>query len=47
MENSERISEAKEATEAIELLGKYLKLQAQIKNPTRFGMIEARMQNIC
>ncbi len=41
MENSERISEAKEAKEAIELLEKYFKLQAQVNNPTRFGMIEA------
>ena len=41
MENFERISEAKEAKGAIELLEKYLKLQAQIDNPTRFGMIDA------
>ena len=41
MENSERISETKEAKEAIELLEKYFKLQAQINNPTRFGMIDA------
>lgn len=41
MENSERISETKEAKEAIELLEKYFKLQAQINNPTRFSMIDA------
>lgn len=41
MENSERISETKEEKEAIELLEKYFKLQAQINNPTRFGMIDA------
>ena len=41
MENSERLSETKEAKEAIELLEKYFKLQAQIDKPTRFGMIEA------
>lgn len=41
MENSERISETKEAKEAIELLEKYFKLQDQINNPTRFGIIEA------
>jgi len=41
MENSERISETKEEKEAIELLEKYFKLQAQINNPTRFGMINA------
>lgn len=41
MENSERISETKEAKEVIELLEKYFKLQAQINNPTRFGMIDA------
>lgn len=41
MENSERISETKETKEAIELLEKYFKLQAQINNPTRFGMIDA------
>jgi len=41
MKNFEKISEAKEAKEIIELLEKYFKLQAQIENPTRFGMIEA------
>lgn len=41
MENFERISESKEAKEATELLEKLFKLQAQINNPTRSGMIEA------
>lgn len=41
MKNFEKISETKEAKEAIELLKKYFKLQAQINNPTRFGMIDA------
>ena len=41
MENFEKISETKEEKEALELLDKYLKLQAQINNPTRFGMIDA------
>lgn len=41
MENSERLSETKEVKEATELLEKYFKLQAQIDNPTRFGMIDA------
>lgn len=41
MENFDRISEAKEEKEAVELLEKYIKLQDQINNPTRFGMIEA------
>ncbi len=41
MEDSERLNETKEAKEAIELLKKYFKLQAQINNPTRFGMIDA------
>jgi len=41
MENSKRISETKEAKEAIELIEKYFKLQAQIDNPTRTGMIDA------
>lgn len=41
MENSERLSETKEAKEVMELLEKYLKLQVQINNPTRIGMIEA------
>ncbi len=41
MENSERLSETKEEKEAAELIEKYFKLQAQIKNPTKSGMIEA------
>lgn len=41
MENSERLSETKEEKEAMELLEKYFKLQAQINNPARFGMIDA------
>jgi len=41
MENFERISETKEGKEAIELLEKYFKLQDQINNPTKSGMIEA------
>lgn len=41
MENFERLSETEEAKEATELLEKYIKLQAQINNPTRFGMIDA------
>ncbi len=41
MENSERLSETKEAMEAVELLENYFKLQAQIKNPTRSDMIDA------
>ncbi len=41
MENSERLSKTKEAKEAAELIEKYFKLQDQIKNPTKSGMIEA------
>ena len=41
MENSERFSDIKEVKEAKELIEKYFKLQAQINNPTRFGMIDA------
>ncbi len=41
MENSEILSETKETKEAIELLEKYFKLQDQIDNPTRSGMIDA------
>ena len=41
MDNFKRTSEAKEAKETIELLEKYFKLQEQINNPTRFGMIDA------
>lgn len=38
MENPEKFNDAKEIGELIE---KYFKLQAQINNPTREGMIEA------
>lgn len=38
MENSEKFNDAKEIEELIE---KYFKLQAQINNPTKDGMIEA------
>lgn len=41
MENSEMFTDAKEAKEGMELLEMYLELQAQIANPTRFGMIAA------
>lgn len=41
MENSVRISETKDEKEAVELLEKYFKLQVQINNPTRIGMIDA------
>ncbi len=41
MENPEKFNDAKETKEAIELLEKYFKLQDQIDNPTKFGMIEA------
>lgn len=41
MENYERFNDAKEAKEAIEIVDKYLKLQSQINNPTKFGMIDA------
>lgn len=41
MENSERLSETKEEKKTMELLEKHFKLQAQINNPTRFGMIDA------
>ena len=37
----ERFNEAKEAKEAMELVEKFFKLQAQINNPTRLGMIDA------
>lgn len=41
MENSERFNDAKEGKEAKDLIEKYFKLQEQMKNPTRFGMIDA------
>lgn len=41
MEGPERIDDTKEAKEAKELIDKFFKLQAQINNPTRFGMIDA------
>ena len=42
MENSDRLSETKEEKETVELLvEKYFKLQTQINNPTRSGMIDA------
>ncbi|MDE6017110.1 MAG: hypothetical protein K2H41_15700 [Acetatifactor sp.] len=41
MENSERFNDVKEAKEIGELIEKYFKLQAQINNPTKDGMIEA------
>lgn len=41
MDEKERMKEAKEAEEVHDLICNYLKLQDQLKNPTRFGMIEA------
>lgn len=41
MENSERFDDAKGAKEIKELIEKYFKLQDQINNPTKDGMIEA------
>ena len=41
MENSERFDDTKEAKEIKDLIEKYFKLQNQINNPTRDGMIEA------
>lgn len=41
MKDTEKFNEAKEAKEAMELVEKFFKLQAQINNPTRFGMIDA------
>lgn len=48
MENSEKFNDVKEAKEIGELIEKYFKLQAQINNPTKDGMIEALsgVQNI-
>ena len=41
MENSEKYNDTKEAKEMEELIEKYFKLQDQINNPTKNGMIEA------
>lgn len=41
MDNCEQFNYTNEANEAKELIEKFLKLQAQINNPTRDGMIEA------
>lgn len=41
MESSERFDDTKGANEAKELIEKFLKLQVQIDNPTRDGIIEA------
>ena len=41
MDEAERMKEAKEAKEVYDLISSYLKLQDQLKNPTRLGMIEA------
>ena len=41
MDEAEKMNEAKEAKEIYDLINSYLKLQDQLKNPTRFGMIEA------
>ena len=41
MENSDRFNDGKEGKEIEELIEKYFKLQDQINNPTRDGMIEA------
>lgn len=41
MDEAERMEEAKEAKEVYDLISSYLKLQDQLKNPTRLGMIEA------
>lgn len=41
MENAERFKDVKEAKDIGELIDKYFKLQAQINNPTKDGMIEA------
>ena len=41
MESPERFNDTKETKEAKDLIEKYFKLQAQINNPTRAGMIEA------
>lgn len=41
MENSERYNDTKEAKEIEDLIEKYFKLQDQINNPTKNGMIEA------
>lgn len=41
MVNSDRFDDIKEAKEIKDLVAKYFKLQDQINNPTRDGMIEA------
>ena len=41
MESLKRFNDAKEAKEIGEIIEIYFKLQAQINNPTREGMIEA------
>lgn len=41
MENFERLDNIKEAKEIEDFIEKYCKLQAQIDNPTRTGMIDA------
>ena len=41
MEISEKFDDTKEAKEMEDLIEKYFELQAQIKNPTKDGMIEA------
>ncbi len=41
MDEAEKMKEAMEAKEVHDLISSYLKLQDQLKNPTRFGMIEA------
>lgn len=41
MDEIEKMNKTKEAKEIYDLINSYLKLQEQLKNPTRFGMIEA------
>lgn len=41
MDEAEKMKETREEKEIYDLINSYLKLQDQLKNPTRFGMIEA------
>lgn len=41
MENYERLNDTKEVNESEKFIEAYFKLQTQIYNPTRFGMIDA------